>query len=268
MPHYGLRRSFNIMQLTWLGRSCFELVTERKMRVVFDPYLELYRQQHQTPFPFPDMICVSHGHLDHFGDVPALVRGDSPALVMAIPELCRALRQLLPETQHRLFPIPWDDEVAVRGICFFAFRSPPMQTSLYEMYQEFGEKKMRDSLLAFRQVADKILYLPLTSFGVVVDKVRLLHFVVEGEGEGEPVDPAEIGRRFAPKVALVGVDVGNEKRSAEYAAALGAATVIPHHHHAYGNLPAAELSSFVQELNRLSPATTILTPEVMETIEL
>lgn len=257
------------MQLTWLGRSCFQLITARQTRILFDPYLEHYRKQHQAPYPFPDMVCVSHGHLDHFGDVPALVRDDSPALVVAIPQLCRALREILPETKHRLFPIPWDDHVSVQGVHFYAFRSPPMQTSLHEMFQEFGEEKMRDFLLAFRQVADEVLYLPLTSFGVVVDRVRVLHFVDEGENaEGEHVDVNKIGRKFEPDVALVGVDMRNEKRSAAYAAALGAPTVIPHHYRAYGRLPAAKLAPFVEELKRLSPATTVLTPDVMETVEL
>ena len=94
------------MELTWLGRSCFQLVTRHHERVLFDPYLNLYRERTATPFPLPDVICVSHGHPDHFADVPDLVRGDSPALVVAIPRLCRALRGLVSETQHRLFPIP------------------------------------------------------------------------------------------------------------------------------------------------------------------
>jgi L-ascorbate metabolism protein UlaG (beta-lactamase superfamily) len=213
------------------------------------------------------MIIVSHGHLDHFGDVPGLISKDSPALVIAIPRLCRALLKLIPETQHRLFPLPWSDHVEVQDILFYAFRSPPMQTSLYEMFQEFGEERMRDFLQAFRQVADEILYLPLTSFGVIVDRVRLLHFVVEGEGAGEQVDVNEIGRRFAPDVALVGMEVGDEKRSAAYAAALGAPTIIPHHYQAYGQSPPADLTAFKQELNRLSPNITILTPDVMETLE-
>ncbi len=257
------------MRLTWLGRSCFQLMTANQTHILFDPYLEYYRQQNQAPYPFPDMVCVSHGHLDHFGDVPGLIHKDSPALVVAIPRLCRALRELIPETQHRLFPIPWGDHVELQGVLFHAFRSPPMQTSLYEMFQEFEMKKVMDFLLAFRQMADEILYLPLTSFGVVMDDgLRVLHFVSEGEGTGEPVDVGAIGKQFAPDVALVGVDVGDEQRSAAYAAALGAPTVIPHHYRAYGKLPAANLDLFVQELTRLAPATTILTPEVMETLEL
>jgi glyoxylase-like metal-dependent hydrolase (beta-lactamase superfamily II) len=68
------------MELTWLGRSCFEIVTRDGTRVLFDPFLEWCPQPPVTP----DVICVSHGHLDHFADVPDLVRGDSPAQVVAI----------------------------------------------------------------------------------------------------------------------------------------------------------------------------------------
>jgi L-ascorbate metabolism protein UlaG (beta-lactamase superfamily) len=256
------------MQLTWLGRSCFQLVTADQTRILFDPYLKYYRARYATPCLPPDMICVSHGHLDHFGDVPELTRNDSPSLVIAIPRLCRALRELIPETQHRLYPIPWDDNVEIQGVHFYAFRSPPMQTSLYEMFREFEVADVLAFLTACRTLADELLYLPLTSFGVVANGRRLLHFVAEGEGAGEPVDVAAIGRHFAPDVALVGVEAGAEARSAAYAAALGAPLVIPHHHHAYGQLPAADLPLFARTLTALTPATTLLTPALLETLEL
>lgn len=256
------------MQLTWLGRSCFQLMTADRTHILFDPYLKYYRAHSATPYPLPDMICVSHGHLDHFGDVPGLIGTDSPALVVAIPRLCRVLRELIPETQHRLYPIPWDDNVEIQGVHYYAFRSPPMQTSLYEMFQEFEVGQVLDFLMACRQLADELLYLPLTSFGVVVNGRRLLHFVAEGEGAGEPVDVAAIGRRFAPDVALVGVEAGEEERSARYAAALGAPIVIPHHYHAYGQLPAADITLFARTLTDLAPATALLTPALLETLEL
>ena len=41
--------------------------------------------------------------------------------------------------------------------------------------------KVLDFLPAFHQTADDILYLPLTSFGVEADGLRVLHFVTEGE---------------------------------------------------------------------------------------
>jgi len=256
------------MKLTRLGRSCFQLTTRDHTRVLFDPYLDLWRDREKTPFPPPDVICVSHGHLDHFADVPDLVRGDSPTLVVAIPELCRALRELVPETQHRLFPLPWNDQVELEGMRFFSFRSPPMQTSLYDMCEEFGVSQVMDFLQACRQLADDILYLPLTSFGVEARGLRVLHFVAEDEGAGNDVDVGEIGAQFAPDVALVGIDPGEEKRSAGYAAALGAPLVIPHHYRAYGQLPAADLDVFTKVLRRLAPRTELRFLKEMESIKL
>ena len=256
------------MELTWLGRSCFQLTTSDHKRVVFDPYLDLYREHVETTFPPPDVICVSHGHLDHFADVPDLVRGDSPTLIVAIPELCRALRELIPETQHRLFPLPWDDQVKLEGMRFFSFRSPPMQTSLYDMFEEFGVSQVIDFLQACRRLADEILYLPLTSFGLEADRLRLLHSVFEGDGDAEKAGVQAIGTQFVPDVALVGISPGEEERSAECAAALGAPLVIPHHYRAYGRLPGADLDVFADALRRLAPGTELRFLEEMEIIKL
>ena len=54
-------------------------MTRDGTRVLFDPFLEWCPR----PPAAPDVICVSHGHLDHFAAVPDLVRGDSPAQVVA-----------------------------------------------------------------------------------------------------------------------------------------------------------------------------------------
>ena len=253
-------------EITWLGRSCFELRTQPQQRVLLDPYLELYRTRRTHPYPPPDMVCVSHGHLDHFADVPDLIRGDSPALMVAAPRLCHALGELIPETRHRLFPLAWDDDFEVQGIPFFAFRSPPMQTSLYDMFEEFGTARVEAFLRAVRQLADEILYLPVTSFGVEVDRTRVLHFVAEVRDGNEEVDVAAIGARFKPDVALVSVNPGEQERLAGHAAALGAPLVIPHHHHAYGKLPAADLDLFAGTLGRLAPGCKLLVLNEMEAV--
>jgi len=255
------------MELTWLGRSCFQVITRYQKRILFDPFLEWYRERELSPFPPPDMLCISHGHLDHFADVPDLIRGDSPAIVVAVPGMCRALGELIPETQNRLFPLSWGDQFELERIPIFAFRSPPMRTSLYDMFEEFGVSKVLDFLRSFRQVADEILYLPLTSFGIKVDGFRLLHFTFEGESDGGEVDVQGIGQQFVPDVALVSVERGQERRSAEYAAALGAPMVIPHHFHAYMSVPPADLDAFARELARLAPNINLRVLDVTETVK-
>ena len=69
-------------------------------------------------------------------------------------------------------------------------------------------------------------------------------------------------------MALVSVQAGKERRSAEYAAALSAPLVIPHHFRAYGKLPPANLDGFADELARLVPDTTLRVLDVMGTIVL
>jgi len=252
------------MKLTWLGRACFLLTTDDALRILFDPYLELYRECASADFPLPDMICVSHGHLDHFADVPELVRGESPALVVAVPPLCRALRELVPETQHRLYPLPWDDDVDIESVHFFAFKSPPMETSLYSMFAEFGAARVLEFLQAARQLADDILYLPLTSFGVEVGGKRILHFISEDEAPQNGVDVAQIGVRFHPDVVLLSVQHGDEVKSAQYAADLGAPLVIPHHYRPYQAVPGADMALFESALARLAPACTLKRVEALQ----
>jgi hypothetical protein len=118
-------------------------------------------------------------------------------------------------------------------------------------------RKVLDFLQAFRQTADDILYLPLTSLGVEADHLRVLHFVNEGEDTEDGVDVRDIGARFAPNVALVSVTPGQEARSAEYAAALGASLVIPHHYEASGNWPAADLDAFTNSFTFRKPIPQI-----------
>ncbi len=256
------------MELTWLGRSCFQVTTCHQVRILFDPFLDWYRERELPPLPPSDVICVSHGHLDHFADVPDLIRSQSPAQVVAIPRLCRALRELVPATQHHLLSLAWGEQIELNGLRFFAFRSPPMQTSLYDMLEEFGAKKTLDFLQACRRIADEILYLPLTSFGLEADGLRVLHFVSEGEKEAEKVNVKAMGAQFAPDAALVSVEPGREERSAEYAVALGAPVVIPHHYRAFGALPPADLDVFARKLAHLAPDTKLQVLDVMETIRL
>jgi hypothetical protein len=59
---------------------------------------------------------------------------------------------------------------------FWAFRSPPMRTSLYALFEEFGMSRTLDFPSVFRQPADDILHLPLTSFGVEMDGIREVRY--------------------------------------------------------------------------------------------
>ena len=68
------------MRLTWLGHACFLL--EGKRSVIIDPYVP------EGPITRePDLVAVTHGHDDHFGEVVRLAKK-----TIAITEIGKYLR--------------------------------------------------------------------------------------------------------------------------------------------------------------------------------
>jgi len=93
------------IEVLWLGQSCFRITTPSGKVIVTDPWL---LQNPRTPAEYKklealgkvDAILVSHGHLDHFADAPALAKmhnvamrapGDMNATVVALGILPPAL---------------------------------------------------------------------------------------------------------------------------------------------------------------------------------
>ncbi|MGL6298559.1 MAG: metal-dependent hydrolase, partial [Methanobacteriaceae archaeon] len=57
------------MKIKWLGHSAFEIITENDLKILIDPFIS-NNPVCQVPVEefSPDLICISHGHADHFGD--------------------------------------------------------------------------------------------------------------------------------------------------------------------------------------------------------
>jgi len=70
------------MKLKWLGHSAFELISNNGLNILIDPFI-----QANPACPLkasdvnPDVICITHGHADHFGDVVEIAR-NNPELVV------------------------------------------------------------------------------------------------------------------------------------------------------------------------------------------
>jgi L-ascorbate metabolism protein UlaG (beta-lactamase superfamily) len=75
------------LAITWFGHATFVLTTPGGKRVVFDPWLT---GNPKVPagarIDKADVICVTHGHSDHTGDVVAVARATN-AVVVAVYEL-------------------------------------------------------------------------------------------------------------------------------------------------------------------------------------
>jgi len=57
------------MEIKWLGHSAFEIISEENLKILIDPFIS---NNPVCPVMVEeidaDVICVTHGHSDHFGD--------------------------------------------------------------------------------------------------------------------------------------------------------------------------------------------------------
>jgi len=75
------------LSITWFGHSTFLLTTPGGKRIVFDPWLTGNpKAPAGAKIDKADVICVTHGHSDHTGDVVAVARATG-APVVAVFEL-------------------------------------------------------------------------------------------------------------------------------------------------------------------------------------
>jgi len=75
------------LSITWFGHATFLLTTPGGKRIVFDPWLTGNpKAPANVKIDKADVICCTHGHSDHSGDVVAVARATG-APVVAIYEL-------------------------------------------------------------------------------------------------------------------------------------------------------------------------------------
>ena len=80
------------LSITWFGHATFVVGTPGGKRIVFDPWLTGNpRTPAAAKIDKADVICVTHGHSDHSGDVIAVARTTS-APVVAVFELANWFR--------------------------------------------------------------------------------------------------------------------------------------------------------------------------------
>ena len=82
-------------KITWFGHSTFLLTGVDGTRVLVDPFVMSNPSCPEAMHRLGklDVVAVTHGHLDHVGDVVRVHRESQPGAVVAIVELAHWLRQ-------------------------------------------------------------------------------------------------------------------------------------------------------------------------------
>jgi L-ascorbate metabolism protein UlaG (beta-lactamase superfamily) len=70
------------LSITWFGHATFVITTPAGQRIVFDPWLTGNpKAPAGAKIDKADVICLTHGHSDHSGDVVAVARATGAPLV-------------------------------------------------------------------------------------------------------------------------------------------------------------------------------------------
>ena len=112
------------MKVSWLGTASI-LAESGDVRILFDPYLKLHNPS-LPPFPLEgignvDAIFITHPHLDHFADMPAIME-----LCPAPVYVCKRGLEIAQEQgfdRTRMHCIDPGDEIQVGGLTVRAWQS-------------------------------------------------------------------------------------------------------------------------------------------------
>ena len=70
------------MKIQWLGHSAFHIVTDKKLQIMIDPFIT---ENPACPVNVEDIttdiICVTHGHNDHFGDTVEIAERNKAMII-------------------------------------------------------------------------------------------------------------------------------------------------------------------------------------------
>lgn len=76
------------MKIKWLGHSAFELISNNGVNILVDPFIQANPSCHLKINDMnPDIICITHGHADHFGDVMEIARNNPKIIVITNYEI-------------------------------------------------------------------------------------------------------------------------------------------------------------------------------------
>ena len=70
------------MKLRWLGHSAFELIANDGVNILIDPFIRANPSCSIDVNDLnPDIICITHGHADHFGDAVEIARNSNSFVI-------------------------------------------------------------------------------------------------------------------------------------------------------------------------------------------
>ena len=254
------------ISLRWMAVTCFEMRFDG-ITVVSDPYVTDCKDTDLSGQDIEncDIICLSHAHFDHITDIPYLTEKYRP-LILCGDQTALPIVQWLDYTPTRVYPMYPDTELDF---------GPVKIRALYGRHteQNMPLKRQLEFLNSFEECADEGVK-ALQTIGsfeyrnylfTLKNGVKILLW-----GNDPTPEQVNICRELRPDVAIIqrSCDITDIRQKAEFAAAIGCKTVIPHHHDFPTPVSFESLELLGREFLRLVPDGRYIIPAHGQWIDL
>jgi len=254
------------IEIRYFGWSALSIRTTSGV-LYFDPFFRPYCNAqwfHLDDFTDASVICVTHGHEEHFLDVPAVAKA-SGALVVSSPATCRFLRRRNGIAPAQLRPIDPRrfEAVTVPGFTVTALSWKHRDINLYKALSKAVFHGNATQLSwAFHSALHAPFYAPYTGFHVVLPNgVSILNY---NEGFNSKMTDGEIrdiARRLHTDILLAGIQLDFVDDVVRGVTALQPKVVIlypPHEHfHAMMGVSSRPFGEFESAVRRAHPRVRV-----------
>jgi len=217
-------------KIEYFGWSSFRVQSETGT-LLFDPF---FRPMHGAQwaklkdFKESDVICITHGHYEHYLDTPALVNSTG-SMVVSSREVCNHLASKYKVPKQKLLPIEPFQTIDVCEFRITAFEWVHRDISFWNFFKG-------DILTAFQFAWYSLFRSPFNApkLGYYVEGPGGLRLMNYGEGFSNLMVTKhifELAERFKPNIVLAGMQLNFEEPLAEGVAALAPDTVVLFHPH-------------------------------------
>lgn len=217
--------------IKYFGWSSFTIQTDQG-KLVFDPLFRQYcdaKFAELEDFSDADVICLTHGHQEHYFDVPAVAKA-SKAMIVAPHAICNHLRRFNGVDAGQMKPCENFQPMEVKGFRITPF--PWRHRDISPLRAIFRPKIHEGIKWAWNALIKSPAYAPFTGYHIVLpDGRKILNYC---EGFNYNLDKGEISdiaSRLETDILLGGTQLHFTEHVAEGVAAVSPDTAVLFHPH-------------------------------------
>jgi hypothetical protein len=252
-------------KIHYRGWSSFTVETTNG-KLLFDP---LYRKifgakwSNFRDFQDADVICLTHGHYDHYVDTPKILK-KTDAVAVASADICRHLSSHYGIRKDKLIPIKPFEKTRIADFAITAFEWGHREVSIPRFIKEGLLKAEFYPTLQFAWLNLFKVPFNVPYFGYHIQlpgQVGITNYC-EGFSDHMKIETVlELGDRFKTDILLAGMQLNFEEFVAKGAAALSPKSVVLFHPHRALferlGLKSSPPEAFVEKLEKEMPEVNV-----------